>query len=224
VKKKRTVLLMAGMAALATATYFASHLWAQAGGAVAPTGGVRVGLVNVGTIFLKYEKAKDFKEQLMKKVSPFKENMEKWRKEMIEYQDLLQKGDTKYNRQDLEKAITDRKRALEDADKAVRNLVGKQSEDQLVQLWREIIDRVEIYGKQNGFHVVLGYGDPPDPKDLHTFANINRKMQGMDIGAITPLFVAPGLEISEQVVQSLNASYMQNRVVPTSGSAPVAPK
>jgi Skp family chaperone for outer membrane proteins len=214
---------MAGIAALATATYFASQLWAQQGGSVAPSGGVRVAVVNVGTIFMKYRKAIDFKTDLQKKVEPFKSNMDKWHKEMVDYQELLQKNDPRYKPEDLQKAITDRKRALEDANLAVRKLIGKQSEEQLVQLWREINERVRIYGQQNGFHIVLGYGDPQDEKELHTFANINRKMQGMDTGGVTPLYVAAGLDISEQVVQSLNASYAQAAVVPASGTAPSAP-
>lgn len=221
--KKRTVLLMAGMTALATATYFASQIAAQPGSSGAPAGGVRIGVVNVGTIFVKYEKAKEFKLELQQKVEPFKKNMDKWHKEMVEYQELLQKNDPRYKAEDLQKAITDRKRALEDANLAVRKLIGKQSEEQLVQLWREIVDRVEKYGQQVGFHIILGYGDPQDAKELHTFANINRKMQGMDTGGLTPLYVTPGLDLSEQIVQSLNASYAQTRVVPTSGTAPAVP-
>ncbi len=220
--KKRTMLSAAGIAALATAAYFAAQIGAQTGGL--PPAGVRVGLVNVGTVFNKYDKAKAFKEEIRKKAEPYKTQMEKWHKELVQYQDWLQKNDPRYKPEDLQKAITDRKRALEDANMAVRKLIGKQSEEQLVQLWREVVDRVELYGKQNGFHIVLGYGDPPDSKELYTAPNIGRKLQGMDAGSVTPLYVAAGLDISEQVVQSLNASYSQHRVVPTSGLAPVLPK
>jgi Skp family chaperone for outer membrane proteins len=216
---KRNLWLAAGIAALAIAVYFGSHLWAQAGGG-APAGAGRVGVVNVGTVFTKYAKAQQFKDELQKKVMPFKDKMDKWRKEMIEYQDLIQKGDfQKYKKEDLEKAVLERKRALEDTDREVRNLVGKQSEEQLVHLWREINDGVRTVASANGFQVVFGYGDPMDLKDLHTFANINRKMQGMDMGAAVPLFVAPGMDISEQVVQSLNAAYQQNRTGSPVGSA-----
>jgi Skp family chaperone for outer membrane proteins len=206
---KRTILLVAGIAAFGVAVYFGTRLGAQGGGSAAPVA-TRVGVVNVGIVFTKYEKAKVFKDELQKKVMPFKDKMDKWRKETIEYQDMIQKGDfSKYKKEDLEKAVVDRKRALEDTDREVRNLVGKQSEEQLVYLWREIAERVSLYGRQNGFHVVLGYGDPMDAKDLNTFANINRKMQGMDFGGVTPLYIADGLDISEGVVQSLNASYAQ---------------
>jgi Skp family chaperone for outer membrane proteins len=216
-------LLVAGIAALAVAAYFGSRLLAQ--GPAAATGGTRVGVVNVGVVFTKYKKAQIFKEDLQKKVMPFKDKMDKWRKEMIEYQDTIQKADfSKYKKEDLEKAVVDRKRALEDTDREVRNLVGKQSEEQLVHLWREINEKIGAFAMANGFHVVFGYGDPMDPKEQLTFANINRKMQGMDVGGVTPLYVAQGLEVSEQVVQALNAAYDQNKTGPATGGAVAPPK
>jgi Skp family chaperone for outer membrane proteins len=217
---KRTFLLVAAVAGLAVAAYFGSHLLAQ-GPAAAAAGGTRVGVVNVGIVFTKYVKAQTFKEELHKKVLPFKDKMDKWRKEVIEYQDMITKGDfAKYKKEDLEKAIVDRKRALEDTDREVRNVVGNQSQEQLVQLWKEINDCIHRYGQSNGFHVVFGYGDPMDPKELQTFANINRKMQGMDMGSVTPLYIAQGLDISEQIAQSLNAQYNQGKTVPASAVVP----
>ncbi len=222
---KRTILLVAGTLALAVAAYFGSHLWAQSGAAPSTAGGTRLAVINVGVVFTKYKKATAFKEELQKKVMPFKDKMDGWRKEVIQYQDLIQRGDFKqYKKEDLEKAIVDRKCALEDTDREVRNLVGKQSEEQLVHLWKEITSHVRAFGATNGFHMVLGYGDPMDPKEMDTFANINRKMQGMDIGGVTPLYLAQGLDISEAVVQSLNAAYDQNRTGPVGGSGGLAPK
>jgi Skp family chaperone for outer membrane proteins len=216
---RRTLWLVAGVAALAVTSFGASYLFAQAGGnAPAATGGTRVAIVNVGVVFTKYDKAKAFKAELTKKVEPYKLKMDDWRKQMIQYQELLQKGDGKYKKEDLEKAILERKRALEDTDREVRNLVGKQSEDQLVHLWKEINSHIKAIGATNGFHLVFGYGDPQDSKDLDTFANINRKMQGMDLGGVTPLYIAQGLDISEHVVQSLNAEYHRGKGSPVGAS------
>jgi Skp family chaperone for outer membrane proteins len=208
---KRTILLATGILALAAAC---PRSLAQGAGGVAPTvsAGTKVGVVNVGTVFAKYEKANIFKDELQRTIKPFKDKADKWRKEMIEYQDLIQKGDFKtYKKEDLEKAVLDRKRAMEDMDREVRNLIGKQQEEQLVQLWKEVTAHIRGYGASKGFHMVLGYGDPLKAEELDTFPNINRKMQGMDLGGVCPLFVGPGLDISEDVVLSLNSAYRQNR-------------
>jgi Skp family chaperone for outer membrane proteins len=218
-------LLVAAIAALGAAAYYGTQLGAQQTPAAASVG-TRVGVVNVGTVFTKYAKAVAFKEELQKTIKPYKDKADVWRKQMIEYQDLLQKQDfAKYKKEDLEKAVKDRKRAMEDMDMEVRNLIGKQQEEQLVQLWKEVTTHIRAYGASKGFHVVMGYGDPMDAKELDTFPNINRKMQGMDLGGLCPLYVAQGLDISEEVVQSLNAAYQQNRpAAGATGAPPTAPK
>jgi len=223
---KRTILLVAGIAALAVAAYCGTRLWAQQTPAAGASVGTRVAVVNVGTVFSKYAKANVFKEELQKTIKPFKDKADGWRKQVIEYNDMLQKQDfSKYKKEDLEKAVLERKRAMEDMDREVRNLIGKQQEDQLVQLWKEISTHIRAYGASKGFHVVLGYGDPMDQKELDTFANINRKMQGMDMGGLCPLYVAQGLDISEEVVQSLNAAYQQSRpAAGAPGAPPTTPK
>jgi Skp family chaperone for outer membrane proteins len=224
---KRTILIVAGIAALGTAAYFGTQLAAQTtGGAPAANAGTRVAVVNVGTVFAKYEKAQEFKIQLQKLVEPYKTKAEGWRKEMIQYDEAIKRGDNKvdgkaYAKEALEKAILERKRALEDMDREVRNLIGTKQEQQLVQLWKEINEGIRTYGQQRGFHMVFGYGDPIEAKDLETFANINRKMQGMDLGAVCPLYVANGLDISDEVVASLNARHKQSNpapITPASGA------
>ena len=209
---KRTLLLVAGIAAFAAVAYCGAGLWAQPalGGGAPPA--TRIGVVNVGTVFTKYDKAVAFKEELQKTIKPYKDKADGWRKETIAYSEMIQKQDfSKYKKEDLEKAILDRKRALEDMDREVRNLIGKQQEDQLVQLWKEVSGHIKAYGKSRGFQVVLGFGDPADLKEMDTFPNINRKMQGMDLGGLCPLYIADGLDVSEDVILSLNAAYRQNR-------------
>jgi Skp family chaperone for outer membrane proteins len=222
---KRTILFVAGIAALAAVASFGAA-WAQSGGGVAPAAppATKVGVVNVGTVFSKYQKALAYKEELQKTIAPFKLKAEGWRKEMIQYKEFLDKKDfSKYTKEGLEKGIIDRQRALEDMDKEVRKLIGAQQEEQLVQLWKEVTSHIRAYGASRGFHILLGYGDPLEAKDLETFPNINRKMQGMDLGGVCPLYIAAGLDISEDVVLSLNTAYQQNRpVVPAGG--PAVPK
>ena len=48
-------------------------------------------------------------------------------------------------------------------------VVGDKQEKQLVQLWKEVNDHVKYVGNTNGFHIVMGYGDPMDAKDLDSF-------------------------------------------------------
>ena len=82
-------------------------------------------------------------------------------------------------------------------------MVGKKQETQLIQLYREIQTAVQSYAQQNGFHIILGYGDPPQ-LDPYTFANVNRRMTAMDMGTSVIMYVPPGLDISQEVLTRLN--------------------
>ena len=140
-KHKKTVLLTAAFATCVMAAYFGSQVPAQGtGGGAAATAGTKVGVVNVGVVFSKYDKAKAFKDELQKIVAPYKDKADKWRKEMIQYGDLLKKNDfSQFKKDDLEKAVKDRQRALEDMDIEVRNKIGTQQEQQLVQDRKSVV-------------------------------------------------------------------------------------
>jgi Skp family chaperone for outer membrane proteins len=169
----------------------------------------KIAVVNVGKVFIEYEKAKHFKQVLQDQVKPYKDKMDSWHKEMTEYQDLLQKHDPRFSEEELQKRIADRKHALEDANLAVRKLIGKDSEEQLVALWKEIIATVKKHAESQGYVMVLGYGDPTDAKELHAFANINRKMHGMDSGGVTPLYAHPSCDITDGLIARLNHAYRE---------------
>lgn len=219
---KRTVLVL-GLAALLGACG-ALRLWAQP--TAAPTS-TRVAIVNIGLVFTKYEKAMAYKKQMEKMVEPHRLEGEKLKKEMIDWSEAMKspKFDLK-ERDRYEAGIRHNKRMLEDLELKVRKLVGKAQEDQIINLYKEVTGAVEAYAKANGIHLVMGYGEQIDG-DLYSIANINRKMQGMDLGSCNPMFHVPGIDISQQVADILNRSY-QNAggqapagVTPVSGTAPV---
>ena len=66
--------------------------------------------------------------------------------------------------------------------------------------------------------IQLGYGEQIDG-DPYSFANINRKMQGMDIGSCNPLYFSEGIDISRPVVEMLNLNFQRSSgVTPVSGT------
>jgi Skp family chaperone for outer membrane proteins len=218
---KRTILLVIGFAAALALAYSATRLTAQGGGAVAPQV-TKVGVINVGTVFSKYNRAVALKTELEKAFAPYKVKAEQWSKEIIQYKDAINKGDYKvgaqtYSKESLDKAILERQRALQDLDRDAKTNLGKQQEEQLVHLWKDVTAHIRAYGASKGFHIVMGYGDPSKAEELDTFANINRKMQGMDVGGVVPIYVAPGLDITDEVVLSLNAAYSKSATTQPTG-------
>jgi Skp family chaperone for outer membrane proteins len=170
--------------------------------------GTRVAIVNVGLIFSKYEKAKFYKSELETTLKPFKEKGEKIAVEMKKYGEPLRDKkvtDPKLKDQ-YEQYLLQLKREMEDLDGQARKLIGKKQEDQVITLYKEVTGAIQAFAKANDYQLVLGYGQQIDG-DPNSFANINRIMQGMDLGSATPLFLVSGVDISQPVVDTLNAHY-----------------
>lgn len=184
----------------------------------------KVGVVNVGLLFTKYNKAVTFKKELEGDLAPLKGEAEKIKNTMQQHQDWIKKYGTQdpAQKEKSEKALRDGQRALEDLDLQARKLIGKKQEAQLVQLYKEVQAAVQSYGQQAGYHVIFAYGDPPDT-DLFTFGNINRKMSGMDMGGVVPFYVQNGLDVSNDVLQRLNYAYQQAGGAAAAPTAPIVP-
>lgn len=180
----------------------------------------KVGTVNIGLLFTKYKKAEIMKKELENELAPLKAEAEKIKSIVQSHIDYLKKFGEKADPAQAEtsrKAVKDGERALEDLDMRARKQIGKKQETQLIQLYKEIHAAVQMYAQQNGYHVVMAYGDPSD-QDLFTFQNINRKMMSMDSGAAVLYYTQTNLDISQDVLARLNAMYAGG-----GGAAPTAP-
>lgn len=200
------------VAALATVTTLC-----LAGQARAQGTGTRVAVVNYGVVFTKYEKAKNFKEEMERELKPFKEEAEKIKKSVLEYQTAY--NNPKVPEKDKEQYaayLRTLKRQLEDLDIAARTKIGKRQEEHLVQLYREVSNQIQTIASSNGIHLVLGFGEPPN-EDLMSPKNIDRKLTGMDMGYLVPLYFHASLDISEHVVAALNQAYRATSATPTGG-------
>ena len=116
-------------------------------------------------------------------------------------------------------SIKSHKRTLEDMSAEISRVLGKQQEDNLVTLWKEVNMGIKAVADAYGYQIVLGYGDPMEKELLNAFPNVNRKMQAMDLGSTVPLYIHGSVDISGIVVHNLNAWLEQPKgVQPASGS------
>lgn len=190
-----------------------------AGQAQAQTAGTRVAVVNIGAVFQKYDKAKFYKAEMDKMLEPYRLEVEKLRKEMVDWQNAMNHPQfKKEDRPRYESGILANKRKIEDIDREVRNRVGKKQEEQIVGLYRDVSEAVKGYAQANGLQLVLAYGDPAEG-DHYTFPNVNRKMQGMDLGTTNPFFFVPQVDISQAIIDTLNHRYRAG----AAGTVPATP-
>jgi Skp family chaperone for outer membrane proteins len=192
-------LLALGLAAFAPAGLM--------GQAQAQATGTRVAIVNVGLVFSKYEKAKFYKSELETTLKPFKTDGEKIAAQMKQYAEAAKAKNVDPKLKDqYEQYLLKLKRDMEDLDMRARKLIGTKQEEQIIILYKEVIGAIQAFAKANNYQLVLGYGQQIEG-DIYSFANINRIMQGMDLGGATPLFLEGSVDISQSIVDTLNAYY-----------------
>lgn len=197
---KRMVVILAGVATLVGAAYVGSGLWAQSQPA-APAQ-PRIALINLVYIMEHYNKAKLLKEEAKAAFARFTTDVEGIRKKMADAQKQLEDPKLE-NRGAWEKYLIELKRAHEDVAIKFKKDYGAKSEDQWVQLYREVEDAVKRCALSNNFHIVLQHNETINAAEAGSAAYILRKAERPG-GALIPMYVANGLDISAAVVQNLN--------------------
>jgi Skp family chaperone for outer membrane proteins len=211
---KRTVAIVAGLAALGVLAYVGNHLRAQApgSGAAAPAQ-TRIAVINLLQVIKNYNKAKFYESELEETLKPFRAKAEQLKSDLVKWQNYMNDPKTaatitQETKEQGEKSVINIKRQIEDLDKEARKAFGKKRETQIVQLYKEVDDAVKRYAPANGFHLVLAYGEPVNAADMYSPPNIARKLEGIQMGgACMPIFFSEGMDISAPVVDALNRSY-----------------
>lgn len=166
----------------------------------------RVGIVNVGSVFQNYQKAKDFKVQLEKVMAPLKKEAEALKEGILNMQARIADPDVEEGEKDkLNRLILDNRRRLEDLQRDVGPMIEKMQKKQVVELFKDLKWTIRQYAEANGFHAVLAYGDVTEDQDNIT--NINRIMNGMDVGSLTPLYIQPEYDATNGITELLNEQY-----------------
>jgi Skp family chaperone for outer membrane proteins len=216
---KRTVLVLTGLLALLAAVYVGGRLWAQPGTAPAapPEPRTRIALLNLLYVLEKYERSTALQNELKKSAEPYQA---KETAKTAEREALLKEGQgpkcTPERREQIEADIRRIDRERQDNKADYDKLLAKKGDEALKILYREIQDAAQRYAQAHNFELVLHFNDATTPERYYSAAMIQRKLTP---AVCMPLYAVPGMDISQQVVNDLNAGY--RRTAPA--AAPAAP-
>ncbi|MBI3824231.1 MAG: OmpH family outer membrane protein [Planctomycetes bacterium] len=184
-------------------------------------GTTKVAVFNIGVVLGKYDRANAAKDDLTKQVKRLQAEAKELTDNLTKWQTALQAGEVPAEKKELyeEKIITAR-RYLEDLNREARTTIGKKQEANLIQLWKDVREAVKTYSAEHGLDLVIVYGDVTQADQLDVFPNITRKMSALDQGGSLPFFVAPGVDISEGLVQLLNRQYRRRLAEPAEQEDP----
>jgi Skp family chaperone for outer membrane proteins len=165
----------------------------------------KVALINLTYVIKNYKKFTTFQDEIKSSVSPFQVNDTKYKQEGEKLAKELQQPTTKDERREqIEKRIVVLKRLIDDNKVEANKTLTKKQEEQLKILYMDVRQVVERVAQSRGFEMVLHFNDAVEPRDYWNPQNIARKMQA---GALMPMYYTGALDISNDVVQTLNSSY-----------------
>jgi len=210
---KRTVIAAAGAVALGVALH-ASTLLAQTGttGTAAAQPRSRIALLNLSHVIKKYNKFTTYQNELKTAVEPFQARDTDLKKRGEALAKEGQAANTTAEKRDqIEKQLKELQRQIEDNKNDAQKVLIKKQEEQLKTLYMDVYNVVQRVAQAHSYDMVLHYNDAVERDDYWSPSNIARKMNA---GALVPMYYAPGIDISEYVVTTLNRS---------TGSAAAAP-
>ena len=200
---KRTLFLLVGVIALGTAIYTSTKLWAQTPAAVPSGTKTKVGVLNLTYVIKNYSKFKSYQDDLKRKVDPFQATDTSLKVEGEKIAKEAQLGTTAApRRDDIEKRLKELTRLIEDNKAEAQKVLVKEQEAQLVTLYKDIRNVVDRYAVAQGYDLVFHYNDVITTEEYWSPPNIARKMQA---GAAMPMYISGGVDISANVLQTLNA-------------------
>jgi Skp family chaperone for outer membrane proteins len=162
--------------------------------------------LNLSYVLKNYQRSIDLTEEVKKEVAKY-ETQVAGKKATLEAlnKDSRNPDLRPSERKELEAKITDVTRAIEDINKECKEFVRQKSEEMVVIIYREVQEVAQRYATARDFDAVLHFNDAlASTPDYYSAPNVARKMQA---GAIMPLYIRPELDITFQVVQTLNAGY-----------------
>jgi len=197
------------MLTLGVAIYVTSHSSAQQGGGVGAEPRTRIALVNLAQVIKSYQKVITFQQEVKGLLTPYQDKAKGIQQQIEAHTKELQKTDLQPpNREQLEKNLRAYQRQLEDLNNDAKAFWAKKNDEQMLILYKEVMDATQRYAVSHSFELVVHYNDatPEMPEYWHP-GNVARKIQA---GACIPMYIHPGMEITKPIVDTLNEAFRRS--------------
>ena len=167
--------------------------------------GFKIGIVDIGNVFEKYQKRIDLDLELKEQEKGFQDEVNKKRKEIIDLDEETQLLDLgSENRSNNENLMERKNVELEGYAKFAERQLLKKYKDFFENIYQEVVQKVEKIGEQEGFDLIIK-NEEADLKS-NKISDLQFK-----IGIRTVLYHSDSVDITLDVVDILNASYSKEK-------------
>ncbi len=171
----------------------------------AEAGDFKIGVVDIGGVFEKYQKRLDLDQKLKEQEKEFQDEINKKRKELIDLDEETQLLDLGSESRGKNENLLERKNVeLEGYAKFAERQLLKKYKDFFENIYQEVVQKVEEIGKQNNFDLIIKKEEP----ELKSGQISDLQFK---IGIRTVLYHSESVNITSDVIDNLNASYAKEK-------------
>jgi Skp family chaperone for outer membrane proteins len=206
---KRVFFYLSALVGMGGMIYLAGAINAQAPApapAAPPPAASRptVAVFNIVDVIRNYNFAKNHMALLNDKRTKMSAELIKWRKDYLEKQQQLQQAATPQIKDDLSKQLVELARKIEDKDREIAKVINEEGSKVIAQIHDHIKTVVDRIALPNGSHVVFAYPELTTPEEANRIENKEMKLRPP---AAQPWYVAPQVDLTKMVVDTLNKWY-----------------
>jgi Skp family chaperone for outer membrane proteins len=162
----------------------------------------RIGLVNMTYVTKNYGKFLTYQKELKKILEPFTEKDKGLRAKAEQLgKQMADPATPEADREKLADEVKKLQREMEGNNQEARAILSRRSNEQMKTIYEDVVNAAARYAHAHELDLVLHYNDGVTHQERFNPINIGRKLQN---GALTPLYVARGLDISKDLVEQLN--------------------
>jgi Skp family chaperone for outer membrane proteins len=211
--KKRTVGILAAVAALGVVVYLGTRLWAQPVQLPAPPGGAaaprtRVCLINLSQVVQKYQKYLNYQNSVKAERDEAQRQLEAQRKQLAAWAAEHDQPQTPAARKEqLAHDIKASERQLKDYTDEYNEKHAKAELDLMVAIYKDIQDLLKRYAVARDIDLILQYNDMITPADFYNPTIFRSKLMNQ---ALMPMVMASGIDITDEVARLLNQQFAPN--------------
>jgi Skp family chaperone for outer membrane proteins len=216
--------IVAGALTLGLVLYAGTRLWAQnpatgGGAGAAPAVSMRMRMVNLQYVIKSYKRTESLRAEHTALFKKYDDELKELKKlSDARTQQMQDPSLTAAQKEAVEKEIKRLQREMKEKSDDAQMALAKKEGDLITLIYSEVEDAVVRYATSHQLDLVLHYNDAVAEVDRKNPQNVARKMSA---GACMPMYMAPGLDISKDIVDQLNAKYPGSAQAPGMGPSGV---
>jgi Skp family chaperone for outer membrane proteins len=165
----------------------------------------KIGIVDISSVFEKYQKRIDLDQELKEQEKGFQDEINKKRKEIIDLDEEIQLLDLGSESRSSNENLLERKNVeLEGYAKFAERQLLKKYKDFFENIYQEVVHKVEEIGKQEDFDLII----KKEESDVKSGKISDLQFK---IGIRTVLYHSDSVDITLDVIDILNASYSKEK-------------